>query len=127
MRNSLIGLTLHVTDVERACAFYARIPGAEIEVHQPGTFAIVRIGDARIGLIRGKVPGFHLEIATTDLDAMHADLTAAGFPPQSPPVLRPWGERNFTVRDPDGYAVEFEQEEQPEETYRPAAPETVGK
>ena len=32
----------------------------------------------------------------------------AGFPVESPPVRKAWGEYDFTVHDPDGHCLEFD-------------------
>jgi catechol 2,3-dioxygenase-like lactoylglutathione lyase family enzyme len=109
MDASLNGLTLHVSDVERSRQFYERIPGAELLHHRPGQFALFQVGHSLLGLLRLKAPGFHVEIATADLDGMHRHLLAAGIEPQGEPRQRPWGERTMMVADPDGYLLEFEE------------------
>jgi catechol 2,3-dioxygenase-like lactoylglutathione lyase family enzyme len=108
MRASLAGLTLHVLDVERSCEFYKRIPGAVLEAHRPGEFALFRIGGAHLGLLQSKKTGLHLEVGTADVDQFHAALEAAGVETQGAPRDRPWGERTFNVRDPDGNLIEFQ-------------------
>ena len=62
MHVSFKGLTLHVRDVERARDFYLRIPGVVLEDDRPGQFALLRIGDTLLGLLRLGAPGFHLEL-----------------------------------------------------------------
>lgn len=115
MQVSLEGLTLHVTDVERALAFYARLPGAVVAQHRPGEFALLQIGKARLGLLNRRylppsAPGFHLEISTVDsgVDELYQQVRAGGIEPDSPPANHPWGERTFLVADPDGNQVEFD-------------------
>ena len=108
MRSSLQGLTFHVLDVERSRDFYERIPGAALEAHRPGQFALFRVGRMHLGLLQSKKTGFHLEVDTPDVDGFHAKLVAAGIQPLSGPVDRPWGERTFNVRDPDGNLIEFQ-------------------
>lgn len=103
----LDGLTLEVDDVERSREFYQRIPGAILEHHRPGEFALLRIGEARLGLLGFGAPGFHIEISTSDVDLLHRHLTQAGLEPLSPPRDRHWGERTFDVIDPDGNRIEF--------------------
>lgn len=105
---SFEGLTLHVKDVERARDFYARIPGVELERHLPGEFALFRIGDGWLGLLRAREPGFHVELAVADLDAAHARLRKSGIEPRGRPRQRGWGERTFVVVDPDGNQLEFQ-------------------
>jgi uncharacterized glyoxalase superfamily protein PhnB len=50
----------------------------------------------------------HVEFSTDGLDALYAELTAAGVHFHAPPHDEPW-ERSMTAYDPDGYAVEFAQ------------------
>lgn len=103
----LEGLTLQVADVERSVAFYQQIPGAVLEHHWPGEFALFRIGQGCLGLLGFGAPGFHLEISTNDLDTLHAQLSGAGLKPDGPPEDRHWGERTFFMSDPDGNTIEL--------------------
>lgn len=103
----LDGLTLQVADVERSREFYQQIPGSELEHHRPGEFALLRIGQARLGLLGFGAPGFHVEISASDVDQLHGMLTDAGIEPLGPPEDRHWGERTFNVLDPDGNTIEF--------------------
>ncbi len=103
----LDGITLQVEDVERSLEFYQRIPGAVLEHHRPGEFALLRIGQARLGLLGFGAPSFHLEISTNDVDELHVQLRDAGMKPAGPPQDRHWGERTFDVIDPDGNRIEF--------------------
>ena len=107
-RASLEGLTFHVLDVERSREFYERIPDAVLEAHRPGEFALFRIGQARLGLLQSKTIGLHLEVNTPDVDQYYDRLVSAGVKPVGEPRDRPWGERTFSVRDPDGNLLEFQ-------------------
>lgn len=104
---SLNGTTLHVTDVEVSLDFYKRIPGAQVLVHRPNVFALLRIGQGRLGLLQWTEPTFHLEFDSSDLDATKAALLEAGIEPQMPSPLRSWGADDFVVLDPDGNMIEF--------------------
>jgi catechol 2,3-dioxygenase-like lactoylglutathione lyase family enzyme len=97
-----------VQDVERSRDFYLRIPGVVIEHERPGEFALLRIGDALLGLLPLGAPGFHLELTTPDLDGLYAQLRRAGVKPSGPPRERSWGEHTFLVVDPDGHHIEFQ-------------------
>ena len=105
---SLEGLTLHVADLERSLAFYHRLPGAAVEFHQPGLFAMVRIGRGRLRLLQRAAGQFHVELEVDDLDGFYEEVRRSGIEPKGPPVRHPWGERDFQVIDPDGFALEFE-------------------
>jgi catechol 2,3-dioxygenase-like lactoylglutathione lyase family enzyme len=104
----LEGLTLHVQDVERSREFYASLPGFELLQHRPGQFALFRIGDSLLGLLGSGARGFHVEVATSDLDQLYEDLRDRGVPVKSPPRQRIWGERTLTLVDPDGNQLEFQ-------------------
>jgi catechol 2,3-dioxygenase-like lactoylglutathione lyase family enzyme len=109
MSISLVGLTLHVADVERSLDFYKRLPDSSILFHMPGRFALLRVGSGRLGLLQDTKRPFHVEIDCQDLDATCAQLKESGFQTEGP-NMRPWGERDVLVIDPDGNLVEFGEE-----------------
>lgn len=104
---SLNGITLHVRDVEASLDFYKRLPGAQVLVHRPQVFAMLRIGPSRLGLLQWPEPTFHLELDSLDLEATKAALREAGLKPQNPSPLGSWGADDFVVLDPDGNMIEF--------------------
>lgn len=103
---SLEGMTLHVADVERSLAFYTRIPGARVEVHRSGSFALLSFGKGRLSLLKDGPT--HLEFDTTNPDQLYQQLKAAGLPVEDPPSLKSWGEYDFIIHDPDGHSLEFD-------------------
>ncbi|HEY2714552.1 MAG TPA: VOC family protein [Chthoniobacterales bacterium] len=113
MNISLVGLTLHVADVDRSLAFYRRLPDSSILFHMPGTFALLKVGSGRLGLLQDQKRPFHVEIDCQDLDATCALLKESGFQMEGP-TTRAWGERDALVVDPDGNLVEFGQARGPE-------------
>lgn len=112
MSISLVGLTLHVADVERSLTFYQRLPDAFVLFHMPGKFALLRVGTGRLGLLQDQHRRFHIEIDCQDLDATCALLKESGFQPDGP-TTRTWGKRDALVLDPDGNLVEFGQARAP--------------
>jgi hypothetical protein len=64
MNISLVGVTLHVADVERSLNFYKRIPDSSILYHMPGTFALLRVGSGRLGLLQDQKRPFHVRTWT---------------------------------------------------------------
>ena len=115
METSFEGLTLHVGDVARSRDFYLRIPGTELVSERAGEFALLRIGQARLGLLNRRMlgagaPSFHIEVSTSTagVDELYEHLVAAGVEPEGPPANRSWGERTFHVKDPDGNRIEFD-------------------
>ena len=108
MSISLVGLTLHVADVERSLAFYKRLPDSSVLFHMPGKFALLRVGSGRLGLLQDQKRPFHVEIDCQDLDTTWTQLRESGFQAEGP-TTRAWGERDVLVVDPDGNLVEFGQ------------------
>jgi catechol 2,3-dioxygenase-like lactoylglutathione lyase family enzyme len=106
MSVSLAGLTLHVADVERSLTFYRELPGAEVLYHLPGRFALLKFGPGRLGLLTDQKRQFHVEFEVPDLDAAVVALRERGVEADGP-TMRPWGERDVLVQDPDGYLLEF--------------------
>ena len=112
MSISLVGVTLHVADVERSLNFYQRLPDSSVLFHRPGRFALLRIGSGRLGLLQDHQRTFHVEVDCQDLDATCALLQESGFQTEGP-TTRAWGERDVLVIDPDGNLVEFGQAHPP--------------
>jgi catechol 2,3-dioxygenase-like lactoylglutathione lyase family enzyme len=106
MRVSLVALTLHVADVDRSLEFYRRLPGATVLFHLPGRFALLRLGQGRLGLLADRNRPFHVELEVSDLDAAAAELRGLGIDVDGPTERR-WGERDVLVQDPDGNLLEF--------------------
>jgi catechol 2,3-dioxygenase-like lactoylglutathione lyase family enzyme len=105
---SLVGLTLHVADVERSLEFYKRLPDATVLFHMTGRFALLRIGSGRLGILQDQKRPFHIEIDCQNLDATYAKLRELGIETNGP-TTSPWGERDVQVIDPDGNLEEFGQ------------------
>ena len=55
---------------------------------------------------RSHAGGMHVSVRVDDLDAQHERLKERGVA-VSPINERPWGERNFSFTDPDGYLWEY--------------------
>jgi catechol 2,3-dioxygenase-like lactoylglutathione lyase family enzyme len=113
MTVSLVGLTLHVADVDRSLEFYCRLPGAAVLFHLPGRFALLRLGQGRLGLLADRDRPFHVELEVADLDAATAELRGLGMDLDGPTDRR-WGERDVLARDPDGNLLEFSAPRTPE-------------
>ncbi len=103
---SMEGMTLHVENVERSLEFYTKLPGVQILTHRPGIFALLAIGNGRLGLL--KYGPTHIEFDTPDPDTLYQQLKAAGLPVEDPPARKFWGEYDFTIHDPDGHCLEFD-------------------
>ncbi len=54
-----------------------------------------------------KGAGLYLYISVDNVDDFYNDLVAKGFKPKSEPRDWPSGNREFVMRDPDGYKLVF--------------------
>jgi catechol 2,3-dioxygenase-like lactoylglutathione lyase family enzyme len=104
-----------VSDLARAKRFYGETLGWKLETDQPpvagfwfGTGYLVAQQDARPARDRRYPGGMHVSVRVDDLDLQHGRLRAAGVV-VSAIESRPWGERNFSFSDPDGYVWEYGQ------------------
>ena len=108
-------IALQVRDLERAAAFYEERlglrrapfspPHAVVFATTPVPFA-VRDAQPDVDLDAAGHPGLGvaLWLHSTDAQALHDALDAAGVPILTPPFDGPFG-RTFAFADPDGYAV----------------------
>lgn len=108
-------IALQVRDVEAAAAFYekhlglrrapASPPGAVVFATEPVPFA-VREPLPGVDLDAAARPGLGVALwfRTTDAQALHDALAAAGVPIVVPPQDSPFG-RMFTFTGPEGYAL----------------------
>jgi len=122
-RLDLIGLV--VADMAASLAFYRRlgleIPGgAEVEGHVEASLpGGLRLAWDTVDVIRSFDPdwtpptGGHrvglafLVDSPAEVDALYAELTAAGYEGHKEPWDAFWGQRYAIVRDPDGNGVEL--------------------
>jgi predicted enzyme related to lactoylglutathione lyase/GNAT superfamily N-acetyltransferase len=103
-----------VSDVRQTVRFYREVLGFESEWlwEDPPTFGGVRWGKAQIMFclqpdLAEKVVGHQHFLRVDDADALHAKHLAAGAAIVSPIENKPWGGREYTVRDPNGYHLRF--------------------
>jgi len=110
---SISAVTLATGDMQRAVAFYDAL-GFEVAAGGPdASFTTYRVGDGWLNL---QLDAAHAPVPTIwgrvifyvdDVDAMHAQVLAAGYEPDGEPSDAPWSERYFHVRDPDGHELSF--------------------
>ena len=100
---------IHVADLARAKHFYGESLGWKLETDEPniagfwfGTGYLVANRDGRPASERRYDGGMHVCVRVDDLDAQHARLKERGVA-VGEIHARPWGERNFSFADPDGY------------------------
>jgi catechol 2,3-dioxygenase-like lactoylglutathione lyase family enzyme len=105
---------LAVANVPRAIDFYREKLGFRQNWvwGEPPTFGCVGLGSVEIFLceqpeLAARVEGHQHMFFVHDVEALHAQHAAAGAPIISPPENKPWGMREYTVRDISGYHLRF--------------------
>jgi uncharacterized glyoxalase superfamily protein PhnB len=102
---------LPVADVERAQQHYRDTLGCEIAWLTPGK-EIGAVSHDNLGPIffRKRMPPFEPAVHwvfADDIDASYQELQSSGANIVEPLETKPWGLRQFTVKDPDGNIFYF--------------------
>jgi catechol 2,3-dioxygenase-like lactoylglutathione lyase family enzyme len=100
---------LFVSDLERSKAFYRDKIGCKLSTDEPRVAGLA-LGDGYLVLhVDERRPeqrvyggGMTVALRVEDAAAEHARLTELRVP-VGKLIDQPWGERNFTFTDPDGY------------------------
>lgn len=116
---SVSGLVCYVKDITATVAFYETL-GFTFKRHEP-TRATGYINWFWIDFLQSdtetkpaflaeanaqpKGAGQYLYLSVDDVDGAHAALVAAGLKLSTEPADQPWGNREFVIRDPDGYKL----------------------
>jgi GNAT superfamily N-acetyltransferase/predicted enzyme related to lactoylglutathione lyase len=105
---------LACADVQQTVDFYCTTLGFKQHWlwEDPPTFGAIGMGQAEIFLQRrpnlvGKVDGHAHCFDVDDVETLHAQHRAAGAQVISPIENKPWGMREYTVRDCNGYHLRF--------------------
>jgi catechol 2,3-dioxygenase-like lactoylglutathione lyase family enzyme len=102
---------IEVADLARTINFYDRL-GFQL-VRCSGNFASLRFGSGWLFVTRGPrasanaASGTNLRVVVSDIDATWAAATQTGASIERPIADRSYGLRDFTIRDPDGFALRF--------------------
>jgi uncharacterized glyoxalase superfamily protein PhnB len=111
--------SLTVADINRSLAFYRDVLGfvAKERWEQDGVLRGVELVAGRVtfwlsqddwkkGRDRTKGQGFRLYLETSqDVDALATQIKARGGALSEEPKDQPWGGRDFSLVDPDGFAI----------------------
>ena len=101
---------LRITDCDRSRRFYVDALGFEIDWvwrHEPGLPVFMQISRAGLSLYlsdhRGDAAGpCTAFLYVSDIDDWHRGALEAGLEVEGAPADRPWGNREMSLRDPDG-------------------------
>src|SRR6516164_10702531 len=112
MIDSISAITLATHNMSRAVRFYCMLGFEIVYGGEDAAFTSFRAGTSYLNLIAqpaerdwswwGRVIFYH-----SDVDALHANVIAAGYAPDTAPRDAEWGERFFHVTDPDGHELSF--------------------
>ena len=102
---------LPVSNLQEAIDYYEQKLGFQLAMRMPnGDYAIVERDDVAIHLFEDTIHdhspvGIH--IFTQDLDALHAELRQRGAYLTQAILRKPWGNREFRVKDDFGNELKF--------------------
>ncbi len=114
------GIILLVKDIERSAKFYADL-GFTVAKTVPDVAITVGLQNFWVELLSidkvvteeyklhsnasSKGVGSYLQINVTDVDTFYDQITQKDIRALSSPKDYPWGYREFTIQDPDGYIL----------------------
>jgi catechol 2,3-dioxygenase-like lactoylglutathione lyase family enzyme len=119
--NSISGITCYVEDLARTAAFYETL-GFRRGKEEPDRvtfyvnwFFVTFIAqdleeDAELkqeAELPAEGAGHFLNVKVDDVEDFHKAVLSEGLNPDGEPRVRPSGNREFVLRDPDGYRLAF--------------------
>lgn len=121
MLEQMTGAVCYVKDTRATVAFYRKL-GFTINKDEPDHVS-VSLGKfwmdfhpqdkedkpdfQQEATLEPKGAGLFLYFRVSDIDAYHQELVSKSIQPSSEPKDWPWGNREFVIRDPDGYKLVF--------------------
>jgi catechol 2,3-dioxygenase-like lactoylglutathione lyase family enzyme len=119
--NSISGITCYVKDLSKSAEFYEAL-GFRRGKEEPDRITfyvnwffvtfIAQDQEADADLqkeaeLPDKGSGLFLYVKVDDVEAFHKAVLSKGMKPDTEPQARPSGNREFVLRDPDGYKLAF--------------------
>ncbi len=116
---SIAGAVFYVKDVEKTADFYEKL-GFEFKKREPDYVSVKlnyywmdflpqdkeqKENFKEEALSPHKGAGMYTYISVENVDEAYKDLISKGLKPSSEPRDWPWGNREFVIRDPDGYKL----------------------
>jgi catechol 2,3-dioxygenase-like lactoylglutathione lyase family enzyme len=114
---SVSGVTCFVKNLNKTIAFYEKL-GFERKKEEVGHATLYsnwfwieflpiakneREAYTKGADLTNKGAGTFLYLSVDDVDGFHKELNSKGIKPTTKPQDQPWGNREFILRDPDGY------------------------
>ena len=118
---SVSGFTLFVADIEKSNKFYSDLgflqsgkPTAERASFRLNWFFVDLVSQksandefSKEANAKEKGAGLYIYLSVDDVDSIYKEVLEKGLKPSSEPRDWPWGNREFVLRDPDGYKLVF--------------------
>jgi catechol 2,3-dioxygenase-like lactoylglutathione lyase family enzyme len=116
---SVSGLTCYVKNLNKTAQFYETL-GFEVRKRESDHITVysnwfwiefLAMGkDVRADFTKGadlsnKGAGMFVYLSVDNVDEFHQVLLSKGLKPATKPQDQPWGNREFILRDPDGYSL----------------------
>lgn len=116
---SVSGITCYVKNLNKTAEFYEQL-GYDIKKRETNHVTAYSnwfwidflsiAKDERTSFTKGvdlsnKGAGMFLYMSVDNVDEFHAHLLSKGIKPLTRPQDQPWGNREFILRDPDGYRL----------------------
>jgi len=110
-------ILLYVSDLQATANFYEKI-GFEIArltankvVAKLGNFELHLYDQSKVffkqDVERQKGAGVFIYLSVDDVDEKYSELLSRGLQPSGKPKAFDWGNREFAIKDPDGYKIIF--------------------
>ena len=113
-------ILLYVSNLEKTASFYEKL-GFEI-AKKTDNSVVVKLGGLELhcydqakvffkqDVDRFKGAGVFIYISVDDVDAKYSELVSKVLRPSAEPKDFEWGNREFAIKDPDGYKIIFYKE-----------------
>lgn len=114
--NGIFYVSVYVSDLDRSKRFYGDLLGWKLGTNEEnvagyhfGSGYLVVLADNRSEDAGKYAGGMHVAVKVGDVAAEHSRLKALKAS-VGDLVEQPWGEKSFSVTDPDGYAWSYSQD-----------------
>lgn len=118
MLKSVSSILLYVSDIKKSSVFYKKL-GFEVSEDKFSTFAklnwfkIYFVDEKKAYIkkdsgVKNKGAGVFVYIKVDNVDKAYKAIIKKGLKPSSTPTDLPWGNREFAIKDPDGYKFVFD-------------------
>lgn len=116
---SVAGIVCYVNDLDKTAEFYETL-GFQIKTREQNhltiylnwfwmDFQLISLESKpefqKEANSKDKGAGIYLYISVENVDDFYKNLISKGLKPSSKPRDWPWGNREFVIRDPDGYKL----------------------